>query len=120
MSGLCLTREDSRAKVFGYATSLPGTACVFGTDPRDEGSHCIMDKGAYGSFGWCFTSQDTSSWGSCSESCPLFGPAKVLADEIRSLGERLAEIRALTTPERIEEIASTAAIRSLDSLTAST
>jgi hypothetical protein len=53
-----------------------------------------MDDGEYGSFGWCFTSQDKSSWGSCSESCPLFGPAKVLAKKIDSLDKRIAEVAA--------------------------
>merc|ERR1712187_730560 len=77
----CVTREDSRAEAFGYTTALPGTPCVFDSDPRDEGSHCIMEE-RYGSFGWCFTSQNKSSWGSCSENCPLSGPTKALASKI--------------------------------------
>jgi len=81
----CTTRYDTRATAFGYKTSPSGTPCVFGVEPRDEGSHCIMDNGDYGSFGWCYTSEDGSSFGSCSESCPLFGPAKILGDKLDDL-----------------------------------
>jgi len=85
----CITREDPRASSTFYTTSPAGTPCVFGVDPRDEGSHCIMEGGKYGSFGWCFTSKSRQSWGSCSESCPLFGPAKTLGAKIKELGDGL-------------------------------
>lgn len=81
----CVTREEPRASVLGYTTAEPGTLCVFGVDDRDEGFHCIMDDEKYGSFGWCYTSKDADAWGSCSESCPLFGPPKILAAKIEKL-----------------------------------
>jgi len=86
----CATRADSRAHSYVSTIAQPGTPCVFGVDDRDEGSHCIMEDGKYGSYGWCFTSNDTSSWGSCNEHCPLFGVAKVLADKIEALERKLA------------------------------
>merc|ERR1712187_379290 len=92
---------------FGYSTSAPGTPCVFGSDPRDEGSHCIMEH-QYGSFGWCFTSQDKSSWGSCGETCPLSGPAKVLAGKIDLLEALIADALASTKGD-IEGVAKRAA-----------
>lgn len=87
----CTTKSDSRAYVTGYRTAPDGTSCIFGLDVRDEGSHCIMDDGKYGSFGWCWTSEDMYNWGSCSENCPLFGPAKVLGAKIDRLQEELKE-----------------------------
>lgn len=87
----CTTKSDSRAYVTGYTTAPNGTPCIFGLDARDEGSHCIIDDGKYGSFGWCYTSEDMYSWGSCSENCPLFGPAKVLGAKIDRLQEELKE-----------------------------
>jgi len=58
---------------------------VFGVDIRDEGAHCIMDDIKYGTFGWCWTNAQMDSWGSCNETCPLFGPLKVLEDKIDEL-----------------------------------
>jgi len=87
----CITREDPRISSTFYTTSPAGTPCVFGVDPRDEGSHCIMEGGKYGSFGWCYTSKSRQSWGSCSESCPLFGPSKVLGAKINKLDSALGD-----------------------------
>jgi len=87
----CITREDPRASSTFYTTSPAGTPCVFGVDPRDEGSHCIMEAGKYGSFGWCYTSKSRQSWGSCSESCPLFGPSKVLGAKINKIDSELGD-----------------------------
>jgi len=95
----CITREDPRVSSTFYATSPVGTPCVFGVDVRDEGSHCIMEGGKYGSFGWCFTSKSKQSWGSCSESCPLFGPAKVLDAKINSVRAGLKKVLADTRQE---------------------
>lgn len=86
----CVTRYDPRAHYMGYTTSPAGTQCIFGLDPRDEGSHCILDP-EFGSFGWCWTDSSLSSWGSCSESCPLFGPVKVLANQIEQLRNDLQQ-----------------------------
>jgi len=87
----CITREDPRVSSTFYITSPVGTPCVFGVDPRDEGSHCIMEAGKYGSFGWCYTSKSRQSWGSCSESCPLFGPSKVLGAKINKIDSELGD-----------------------------
>jgi len=86
----CSTRADPRAHSYMTRVSPAGTPCTFGVDDRDEGFHCIMDDGKYGSYGWCFTSNDTSSWGSCNQHCPLFGAAKILADKIEALERKLA------------------------------
>mmetsp|Transcript_45923 Transcript_45923/g.142119 ORF Transcript_45923/g.142119 Transcript_45923/m.142119 type:complete len:347 (-) Transcript_45923:84-1124(-) len=85
----CTTRFDPRASAVGYDTALPGTPCIFGLDPRDEGAHCVLDDGSYGSFGWCYTSADKGSFGSCSENCPLFGPLKTLGKKIEELRSAL-------------------------------
>merc|ERR1719401_1217783 len=76
----CTTRVDDRVDAFGYTTAPTGSTCVFGVDPRDEGSHCIEDNGQYGSYGWCYTSADAASWGSCSENCPLYGELKIIGE----------------------------------------
>jgi len=89
----CVTRKEPRAKSAFYKTSPAGTPCLFGVDPRDEGSHCILEDDSYGSYGWCWTSG--SHWGSCSESCPLFGPSKVLGAKIEKIDTELgAKVRA--------------------------
>jgi len=100
----CTTQEDVRVEAFGYTTSPAGTQCVFGVDLRDEGYHCILDEGIYGSYGWCYTDIGASSWGSCSENCPLFGPLKKLAKKLDSVkgtldhqGEELDELASSTT-----------------------
>jgi len=72
-------------------TSPPGTPCVFGLDPRDEGSHCIFDDGQYGSLGWCYTGANKEAWGACGESCPLYGQAKILDREIDQVLKELEE-----------------------------
>lgn len=96
----CVTRSDPRASSVGYNTAKAGTACVFGVDNRDEGYHCIMDK-TYGSFGWCWTNEAKSDFGSCSESCPLSGPSQILERMIESLEASVAkavDIAANSTP----------------------
>lgn len=90
----CTTRYDPRASAIGYTTAPAGSPCVFGMDERDEGSHCILDEGAYGSFGWCYTSSDGDSFGSCGDECPLFGPLKVLGEEIDELRAELRHSNA--------------------------
>lgn len=96
-NGTCLTRYDPRATAVGYDTSAPGTACVFGVDQRDEGAHCILDSSEYGSYGWCYTSADKSSFGSCGEGCPLFGPLKVLGEKVDALREALENATVVST-----------------------
>jgi len=119
-STACVTREDARASSMGYTTSPPGTPCVFGHDDRDEGAHCIMEDGKYGSFGWCWTDSNKGSWGSCSETCPLFGPAKVLAEQIVHLRRKLAELTATTktTTENATETTTTMTTTSTTSTSA--
>jgi len=78
----CRTRFDARIYATGYETAPPGTLCVFGVDVQDEGSHCILEDGSYGSLGWCYTDENRSSWGSCGETCPLFGYNKILGKKI--------------------------------------
>eukprot|EP00927_Polykrikos_kofoidii_P005187 TRINITY_DN1206_c0_g1_i1.p1 TRINITY_DN1206_c0_g1~~TRINITY_DN1206_c0_g1_i1.p1 ORF type:complete len:237 (+),score=18.67 TRINITY_DN1206_c0_g1_i1:78-713(+) len=94
-SGMCVTRADPRADPsYLNSVSPAGTACVFGADPRDEGSHCIMTDGEnYGSFGWCYTAKDASSWGSCSEVCPLSGQAKILGSRIEDLEAQVTSLQ---------------------------
>merc|ERR1719160_1097971 len=90
----CAVRDDPRAKAWFAETSPEGTACVFGADGdvRDEGSHCIFDDGAYGSNGWCYTSEDRSSWGSCNDKCPLYGPAKQLGKKIDHMDKMVDKV----------------------------
>jgi len=80
----CAVKEDPRVKAWFAETSPVGTPCVFGVDgdARDEGSHCIFDNGDFGSNGWCYTSKDRSSWGSCNDLCPLYGPSKQLGQKL--------------------------------------
>lgn len=93
----CFTRGDPLAvSSLAYAVSPPGTPCVFGVDDRDEGSHCIMDDGRYGSFGWCFTDKIRESWGSCGETCPLVGQSKILGDKLQDLNGQIAEFLNVT------------------------
>jgi len=89
----CLTRYDPRVTYMGYTASPAGTLCMFGVDDRDEGQHCIMDQGQYGSLGWCYTSQNKSSFGACSEGCPLFGQAKILGQKIDNISNVLQGIK---------------------------
>jgi len=90
---VCVTREDPRASALGYTTPDPGTQCVFGVDDRDEGYHCILDEGTYGSYGWCWTSAAMDAFGSCSESCPLFGQLRILERQIKELSDQLRDVR---------------------------
>eukprot|EP00419_Tripos_fusus_P032250 CAMPEP_0172778350 /NCGR_PEP_ID=MMETSP1074-20121228/201863_1 /TAXON_ID=2916 /ORGANISM="Ceratium fusus, Strain PA161109" /LENGTH=398 /DNA_ID=CAMNT_0013615281 /DNA_START=96 /DNA_END=1291 /DNA_ORIENTATION=- len=86
----CVTQFDERVTSLTLKTAKPGTSCVFGIDDRDEGGHCIMEDGKYGSFGWCWTSKNKDSWGSCSEACPLFGFYKILGKRIDHLKAEVA------------------------------
>jgi len=89
----CTTRADPRSGSwqfqFGVNTAAPGTPCIFGVVPADEGSHCILSDGKYGSFGWCYTRPDRTEWGSCAEGCPLVGTEGVIAKRVDSLTYRL-------------------------------
>jgi len=90
----CTTRSDSRSErrwqfLFGLNTAAPGTPCLFGVVPADEGSHCVLSHGKYGSFGWCYTRSDRAEWGSCSQDCPLVGPVDVIAKRLDRLTLRV-------------------------------
>lgn len=87
----CVTKEDDRASSWFGQTALPGTACVFGVDARDEGEHCVMET-KFGSFGWCWTDENRKSWGSCGEGCPLVGHAKLLGAKIDGIRDHLADV----------------------------
>jgi len=69
-----------------------GSACVWGVDPRDERSHCIMSDGKYGVNGWCYTQMDQSEWGPCSDGCPLYGVHSVMGQEIDGVTNDIADI----------------------------
>lgn len=99
----CVTREDPRASssMFG-SIAAAGTPCSFGSDSRDEGSHCVMDP-AYGSFGWCWTDFAVSSWGSCAEGCPLAGHAKILGKKLDRVQSKLQEALQALAPNETEE-----------------
>merc|ERR1712048_590245 len=90
-SAKCSTRFDARVQSMIQSTSPPGTPCVFGLDPRDEGAHCIFDDGQYGSLGWCYTGANKDAWGACGESCPLYGQAKILDRKIDQVLKELEE-----------------------------
>mmetsp|Transcript_52460 Transcript_52460/g.97115 ORF Transcript_52460/g.97115 Transcript_52460/m.97115 type:complete len:244 (-) Transcript_52460:72-803(-) len=78
----CVTRLPPVESVF-YQTAPAGTLCMFGIDDRDEGAHCILDDMTKtGTLGWCWTADDKSEWGSCTESCPLFGQEAVLEQKV--------------------------------------
>lgn len=91
MLSVCRTRLDERATSVAIAIAAPGTPCVFGVDPLDEGNHCILDP-EYGTFGWCYTAKDKSAWGICSNSCPLSGPAHVLERRIDEMESLMTEL----------------------------
>lgn len=92
----CLTRLEARAAAawtLFVSLSPPDTPCVFGVDPRDEGEHCIEEKGdLYGSYGWCYTAEDGSSWGSCNQDCPLYGHMGILGDKVDGLEDSADDI----------------------------
>lgn len=88
----CVTRMDSRVSSWLATTSPEDTPCVFGVDPRDEGSHCIFGNGQYGSNGWCWTSADRSTWGSCGDECPLYGAAQQLADKVQTASDKIDKV----------------------------
>lgn len=92
----CVTRADPRVESWFGKTAPEGTPCVFGVDDRDEGQHCVMEDGLpYGSFGWCWTMEDRSEWGSCGEKCPLVGHAKVLGKKIKRVDKMLRRVQKL-------------------------
>jgi len=67
--------------------------CIFGVDDRDEGKHCIYSEGKYGSLGWCYTSSEKNEWGSCNDSCPLWGQAKILEKRLRVMKKELTSAK---------------------------
>lgn len=96
----CVTKKDDRIKAWTVRTSPEGTACVFGVDPRDEGSHCVFENQDYGSNGWCYTSKDKGAWGSCAPGCPLSGPFRAISSKIDGIASDVKRIlRNLSTSE---------------------
>lgn len=96
----CVTRLDPRIEMpalllYRLQAAPEGTPCIFGVVDKDEGSHCVHDDGKHGSFGWCYTKRDKTQWGSCSESCPLFGTATIFAHRIEHVEQRLEDLIAL-------------------------
>lgn len=85
----CVTRDEPRVTSNFYETSPSGSLCIFGLDDRDEGNHCVYDDGKYGTYGWCYTDDARSSWGACSENCPLQGQAQILGGKIDEVLEKL-------------------------------
>jgi len=104
----CYTRADPRIErhlqfLYRSRPAPQGTLCKFGVTPKDEGSHCVLDGGKYGSFGWCYTKDDRSEWGSCGEGCPLEGSSEVLAARIDLLTLRVqAALEKLGASECID------------------
>lgn len=98
-SGACATRADDRIKSYFSAAAPPGSPCVFGVDVRDENSHCIYEDGAYGSFGWCFTTSDRSEWGACNEHCPMYGPPSTLGKKIDNVSKKLDSVVKKLSPD---------------------
>lgn len=94
----CATRKDERADGWLAETSPEGTPCVFGVDPRDEGTHCIYENGDYGSNGFCWTSEDKSAWGSCNGNCPLYGPPAQIGKKIDGVAKQLHDIKKQLNP----------------------
>lgn len=96
----CTTRKDERAHAWFARTSPDGTPCLFGVDPRDEGHHCISIGEKFGSYGWCWTAEDHSAWGSCGEGCPLFGMTKRIGKQINEVGEMWGDVKTLINETR--------------------
>lgn len=95
----CYTHEDPRVErnfqLFLQAKPAPaGTNCLFGVTPEDEGNHCVLSGGKYGSFGWCYTRADKGQWGSCAEDCPSSGDVRVLSTRIERLSGKIQSILA--------------------------
>lgn len=90
----CATKNDPRASAWFAETSPTDTPCVFGVDDRDEGSHCIYSDGEFGSNGWCYTTVDLSTWGSCNDKCPLYGAAGKLGSKIDTVAKAITEIHS--------------------------
>jgi len=88
----CVTRWDPLATDAFTSIAPPGTPCMFGVDERDERVHCIMSGGEYGAYGWCYTNKERSEWGSCSEDCPLSGPASLLEKRIDAMNSLVSKI----------------------------
>merc|ERR1719277_955201 len=91
----CKTHLDPRLErpmqfMFRARPAANGSQCIFGVDAWDEGSHCIYDRGAYGSNGWCYTKQDKTEWGSCGQDCPRWGDARKLEARIDALTKKVA------------------------------
>merc|ERR1719197_1064922 len=100
----CVTIESPMDKVWMEAlaplkVAKGGSECVFGVDNRDEGGHCIHQNGKYGAYGWSFTKNDGSEWGSCNKLCPLYGQEKKLNDRIKELEAKLADTQKKLIPE---------------------
>lgn len=89
----CVTRKDQRVAAWFVETAADGTPCVFGVDHRDEGSHCILDTGKYGSNGWCYTDADASAWGSCEQGCPLHGSAAKVEQRVQKLSDAVGKLK---------------------------
>jgi hypothetical protein len=70
-----------------------GKQCVFGVDARDEGRHCVPELD-YGPFGWCYTKVDMTTWGPCSDSCPLSGRFGVLQRKMTDLSGKIKELES--------------------------
>jgi len=68
----CTTSASVHAWSWFSGAVRPGTPCLFGVDPRDEGLHCIDKGGPQGKNGWCYTDAAAGvwpSWGPCADSC---------------------------------------------------
>lgn len=100
MIGSCVTSKDRRGGWWSE-TAVEGTPCLFGTDARDEAAHCITDiEQRYGEFGWCWTKEDKSEWGSCSRTCPLFGSAQKLMLKVKKFATVVNHWRDLLAQEK--------------------
>jgi len=86
----CVTKYDPMVySTLRYSAAKPGSPCIFNADPRDEGWHCILDGMSYGSNGWCWTDLQMTTYGACSEDCPLFSQQKVLGDRMKRMEQKL-------------------------------
>lgn len=95
----CTTREDPRGHQGKFTKAAkPGTPCLFGVDARDEGAHCIATQPGkdanWGSFGWCWTDDTHSTWGICSQGCPMAGFSKLLGAKLDRVDNHLDRLKA--------------------------